>query len=231
MSLSDAILRSAMASKLAYAKNTQMITSFPISRQLLPDNNTFQVIDCSYTGAHAYIWKTGSNSTVIAFRGSHNALDICNYLDSNMIPFSFCDRHVKVHQSIYAMFSSIEPCITENLHPRQHVTFCGHSLGGGIAMFAAAYYAHMSNKNMNITCHTFGAPKVGNERFVQWFTDYVPNTVNLRNKYDIVTYFPFDTGYISPKTLMFNISNYNPIFSHDLDTYIENIVNNLTIKV
>lgn len=231
MILSDGVLRSAMASKLAYAKNTNMVSTFPISRQLLPNNSVFEVIDCSYTGAHAYVWTTGNKSSVVAFRGSLNIIDICSYINSTTRSFSFCDRHMKVHQSIYNMFASIEPWLTEKLHPRQHVTFCGHSRGAGIAMFAAAYYAHMTNRNMNISCHTFGAPKVGDVRFIEWFTEYVPDQVNVRNKYDIVTHYPFSLNYVPPKSIVLGKKPSNPLCDHDLDTYIENIVNHLTIKV
>jgi len=223
MILTDAVLRSAMASKLAYAKNTHTVATFPVSRLLLPEKSKFEVIDCSYTGAHAYTWKTGVKSTVIAFRGSHDITDICSYLNAYTKPFSFCDRQMNVHHCIHDMFMSIEPRITERLHVRQHVTFCGHSLGGAIAMFASAYYAHMSNRNMTISCHTFGTPKVGNSNFLEWFTEYVPDYVNVQNKYDIVTYYPFNNkDYTDVPSLCFDS------FSHDLDKYIENIVDNIT---
>lgn len=225
MKLTDSLLRSAMASKLAYAKSTNLISTFPVSRLLLPENNTFEVIDCSHTGAHAYVWKTGRRATMIAFRGSHDITDICSYINSSVTPFSFCDKRVQVHNRIYSMFSSIEPWISAQLHPRQHVTFCGHSLGGAIAMFAAAYYSHLSNRNMNITCHTFGVPKVGDAAFVEWFTEYVPDHVNVRNKWDVVTYYPFDATYSGSIT---NSVVFDSNWGHDLDTYIENIVDGLT---
>lgn len=230
MMLTDSVLRSAMASKLAYAKSTSLITTFPISRLLLPENNTFEVIDCNYTGAHAYVWKTGNRSTMIAFRGSHDIVDVCSYINSKLTSFSFCDRRMYIHNRIYTMFSSIEPWITQQLHPRQHVTFCGHSLGGAMAMFAAAYYSHQSNHNMNIKCHTFGTPKVGDAKFVEWFNDYVPDSVNIRNKLDIVTYYPFNSIYTPMKSIVFNNAYIDPIRDHDLDTYIENIVNGLTLR-
>lgn len=229
MRLSDSVLRSAMASKLAYAKNVNMIASFPISKQLLPDKSIFDVIECSYTGAHAYVWKTGKQSCVIAFRGSHNLVDICSYIPSKQIAFSFCDRKMHIHKTLYTMFASIEPNITSILHPRQHVTFCGHSLGGAMAMFAAAYYGHLSNRNMHVSCHTFGSPKVGDANFMEWFSDYVPNCVNVRNKYDVVTYYPFNSSYAPARSIVFDKTQpiTNPFYEHDLDTYIENIVNGL----
>lgn len=230
MMLSDAVLRSAMASKLAYAKSTNMVATFPVSRQLLPEKSVFEVMDCSYTGAHAYVWRTGPKSTVIAFRGSHNIIDICSYINARSIPFSFCDRNMEVHQIIYMMFASIEPWIASHMSPRSHVTFCGHSLGGAIAMFAAAYFAHISNRNINVTCHTFGTPKVGDVRFVDWFTEYVPDHVNVRNKWDIVTYYPFDRKFASSSSVLLSKPPTNPFRDHDLDMYIENIVNDMSDK-
>lgn len=231
MILSDAVLRSAMASKLAYAKSTSKVSTFPISRQLLPDKSVFKVIDCSYTGAHAYVWKTGAKSTVIAFRGSHNIIDICSYIIAEPVSFSFCERRMDIHRNIYTMFASIEPWIAEHLHANEHVTFCGHSLGGAIAMFAAAYFAHLSNRNIHITCHTFGTPKVGDANFTQWFSEYVPDYVNVRHKYDIVTYYPFANNYVATKSVVFDKAPTNVFRDHDLDTYIEHIVNGLTLRV
>jgi triacylglycerol lipase len=188
------------------------------------------VVDCSDSGAHAYIWKTGAKSTLVAFRGSHNIIDICSYIYAKPTSFSFAERHMNIHHTIYNMFASIEPHIATSLHPKHHVTFCGHSLGGAIAMFAAAYFAHLSNRNLNITCHTFGTPKVGDAAFREWFTEYVPNHVNVRNKYDVVTLYPFNDKYAYIKSVVFDKHSFNPICDHDLDTYIENIVDGLTLR-
>jgi predicted lipase len=130
------------------------------------------------------------------------------------------------------MFASIEPEITDIVLSHQHhITFCGHSLGGAIAMFAAVYYSHMTNCNTNISCHTFGTPKLGDAEFVKWFADYVPNAVNVYNKYDIVAYYPFDASFSSlPNTVGLSATTGNPVADHDLDKYIENIVNAISKK-
>lgn len=236
--ISDAVLRSAMASKLAYARNTNLVATFPIKKQLLSDEDKFRVIHSPSTSAHAYIWSTGKTSHLISFRGSHNAFEIVKYIDSRQIPFSFCEHHVKVHKRIYEMFFSLEPMITNelfvngNFASKQSITFCGHSLGGSLAMFASAYYSHMTNMNHNITCHTFGAPKLGDANFVEWFRTYVKDSVNVYNKSDVVPLFPFGESFVNDAsiTICLQRTTNNAIEDHDLDTYITNIRNDMHLQ-
>lgn len=232
--ISDSVLRSAMASKLAYAKSTKLVATFPISRQLDIPHNHYQIIENRETGAHAYIWNTGESSKLIAFRGSHDLKDIVSYINTKQVSFSFCDRTVHVHQRLYEMFASIEPHITsllftDGFSKKQHITFCGHSMGGSLAMFASVYYAHLTNGNHDITCHTFGAPKLGDAAFVSWFTYYVDDYVNMCNKCDFVPYFPFNTSKYMNTDLIIETryTTDNIINDHDLETYISNIRNNI----
>lgn len=225
--ITDAVLRSAMASKLAYAKSTQNVATFPINKQLLVEPGHFDMIDCDKSGAHAYIWHTGRSSTLVAFRGSVSVGDVCKYIAGKQVYFSFCDRRVRLHKCTYDMFQSIEPAITNLLYNRrgkQSVTFCGHSLGGALAMFASAYYAHLMNGNYNITCHTFGAPKTGDRMFVDWLDSYVQDQVHVCNKWDIVSKYPFDVRYVplSHKVCM-KYTTHSFFGDHDLDTYISNL--------
>lgn len=233
--LSDAVLRSAMASKLAYARNTSHVATFPMSKQLLADPGKFAVVDCGRTGAHAYIWKTGDNSNLVSFRGSHNIGDILKYVDSRDMTFNFCDRQMKLHKNVYDMFASIEPLLTDILFEdgftrKRHLTFCGHSLGGAMAMFASAYYSHMTNKKNNIVCHTFGAPKIGNWQYMDWFDAYVTHSVHVQNTLDLVTIFTFNGEFVDSsagKTVRMPYTSLDLFKNHDLDTYIDNIRNDI----
>jgi pimeloyl-ACP methyl ester carboxylesterase len=233
MLLSDTVLRSAMASKLAYAKSTPLVDMFPISKQLCPDVGKYRVIDCARTGAHAYVWTTGGNSKVISFRGSHDTWSVLRYVIAARKEFAFCDRHFTVHHMVFDMFMDIEPELTDMLFNgdfsrKQHLTFCGHSLGGALAMFCAAYYAHMTHRRHAITCHAFGAPKVGNDDFMNWFNAYVPDAVSIRNKWDIVPRFPFGITFSDDMaTYTFQRTSANLLEDHDLDTYISNIRNGI----
>jgi hypothetical protein len=229
---SDRILRSAMASKLAYAPDTKASLKFPLQRQLHTNEQStqiVQIIDCGKTGAHAYVWNTGQNSKLIAFRGSHRFGDICKFMKTEKQDFSFCQNKLKVHNVVYEMFASIEPYLTDlmfkenGMTQKQYFTLCGHSAGGALAMFATAYYCSMTNKRHEFACHTFGSPKIGDNDFNQWFIEYVNEAVNLKNKCDIVPCFPFSGYEDLPCTYEMERTTNNIVKDHDLETYIDNI--------
>jgi alpha-beta hydrolase superfamily lysophospholipase len=190
------------------------------------------MIDETSTGVHAYAWKNGVNSTLIAFKGSSSIRDIASSLNFSQTRFSFRDKVVHVHSGVFNMFRSIEGVLTDHLvtdmrlQRPSHVTFCGHSLGGAIAMLAAAYYGNLSNNNIGVACHTFGAPKVGDGAFMEWLDDGVEDLVNLVNDGDIVPALPLVGGYESKFILCDGDGDggnrfKDPLKQHDLDTYIE----------
>lgn len=245
--LSEKILRSAMASKLAYARTEAKLKSMPHTTQLHGTNieknqkkpfSDVWFIDDKQSGVHAYAWKNGSNSTIIAFKGSSNFSDVSNLLDIQQEEFRFKDRSLKIHRGVLKMFQSIEGVLNSqlldslSLQNKKYVTFCGHSLGGAIALLAAAYYGNVSNNNIGISCHTFGAPKVGDSEFIQWLNEGSTEIVNIVNEGDVVPCFPL-CGYDNDesKTIKMNhgvvVKGFKPmknIFKeHDLETYIETL--------
>lgn len=233
--ISERVLRSAMASKLAYAEDIRALARFPVSSLLHGrKSENGKIIDCKRSGAHAYIWQTGENSQIVSFRGSTTMKDVCRFINTELVPFNYCDNTMRVHHVVHTMFASIEKEITEslnlcdNLNDQQNITLCGHSLGGALAMFAAAYFANMTNGRHNIICHTFGAPKVGDESFTQWYEYWVHESVHLKNKYDFLAEYPF-WGYSDASTIIRLGNNPSTLFealsNHDLDTYIRNVTN------
>lgn len=232
--MSDGILRSAMASKLAYAKNAAALKTFPIVKQLHPTRDPIHIIESVKTGAHAYVCETGTNSKYISFRGSHTFKDIIKCINTHQTSFHFADHQVKIHNYIYLMFESIEPILTNEIlkttsSKSQNITFCGHSLGGSIATLAATYYATLTDNRFNIDLHTFGAPKVGNAAFTEWHAQVVKNPIHIKNKCDIVPNFPFCTDYSSTNHYVMDYTSHNILEDHDLDTYIDHIMNAIEI--
>ena len=93
----------------------------------------------------------------------------------------------RVHVGFLRDIESVWPAIgrrLEELHrkrPGRRVWFTGHSLGGALATLAADRYSHASG------IYTFGAPRVGNERFAKAFR--VP-AFRIVNNNDIVSWLP-----------------------------------------
>ena len=90
-------------------------------------------------------------------------------------------------------------------------------------MIAAAYYGNLTNRNVKVSCHTFGAPKVGDANFVEWMTKGIEENVNIVNQNDIVPYLPVKKVFKDNNNIFMPMSSCNVYVCHDLDSYIENL--------
>ena len=64
----------------------------------------------------------------------------------------------------------------------------GHSLGGALAVIAAAEL--QSRYNSVYSLYTFGQPRVGNDKFGQFMTGYIPLTFRIVHYADEVPHVP-----------------------------------------
>lgn len=222
MQLKENILRSAVASKKAYAP-PQLLKS---KHANLPSN---QIYD-SRTRTSLYVWDTGDSSKMVAFRGSTHIKDILNYMECYQTMFAFAQYKMKIHTGVLDMFSSIEPelsatILNNNGASVSNLTFCGHSLGGALAIIAATYYGMMLHKRCEINCHTFGTPKVGNKELSLVFNDHVNESYHFINNNDIVPMFPvYPLDYSLPLKHVIRLYDTSDLMkAHDLDTYIDNL--------
>lgn len=232
----DKLLRSARASKLSYVNIEKKLAHSTVMQingcnKVCFDRrkrNELWCIDSQATNARVYAWKHGPSSMIVSFRGSSSIKDILTFLDSRYVPFSFCDKVFRIHAGVHTMFESIENVLTDEMMvKREHihsVTFCGHSLGGSLALLAAAYYGHVFNKTIRVSCHTFGSPKIGDEDFYSWLADGTDEVINVVNNGDIVPSLPpFYSASHHKMTTTGDVLLVNPIEQHDLNTYIKQL--------
>ena len=64
----------------------------------------------------------------------------------------------------------------------------GHSLGGALAVMAAAHLQH-KYKVVELL-YTLGQPRVGNYYFASFMTQFIPNTYRIVHYTDIVPHIP-----------------------------------------
>lgn len=239
LSYSDELLRSAFASKLAYSRgNINHKSMKNVNTQLHGINNSLKPVwrIPKSIGVHVYAYQSGDRSYVIAFKGSSSISDFQAFFDDNLVPFNFREKSVKIHKGVLSLFENVETSLTNFIFPMiklndpLFITFCGHSLGGSIAMLASVYYSSLSNGNIQTTCHTFGSPKMGDISFNKWILEDTNSIINIQNRGDIIPMLPYNSKYTLPSHYLIGNHNIDIFKQHDLDTYIENLINVFQIQ-
>jgi predicted lipase len=191
-----------------------------------------------------------NNTLYICFRGTSSLRDWKINLDSRLIQQNKNDDIFKVHKGFYTQYNSIKNIITSYIvqnYTYNNIVICGHSLGGALATICA-FDLYDNIYNNNITCVTFGSPRVGDKNFVRLYNKYNINTHRIVISGDPVPKWPLNGNYIhicccmyfknkkifikpnkayvSIKRFLIYILNcdYN-LYSHDMDNYI-NILDN-----
>ena len=109
----------------------------------------------------------------MAFRGS---VDIANWilnLKTTRTSYPLCDGcsvHVGFNQGFNSVKTKVEAIIEQlrDQYPDTPILVTGHSLGGALAVMAAA---HLHNKYSLVEkLYTLGQPRVGNDKFAQFMT-------------------------------------------------------------
>ncbi len=130
----------------------------------------------STTGAQACVqgFGTDSSSLVVAFKGSTSPEDFIQDARVEHLPYPVASHGAWVHAGFGEDARSIaEPLLStlaswRRKHGKQGgIWFTGHSLGGALAILAAAM-ARGWNLPVAGVC-TFGQPRVGNRVFAAWF--------------------------------------------------------------
>jgi hypothetical protein len=124
------------------------------------------------------------------------------------------------------------------------IKFIGHSLGGALATLFTGSVASLYSE-INVICHTFGSPRVGNKNYALWFKKNVSssNCVRFMIREDPVAQMPISPYFYhvsDAKCIMkdmtvkdlpdnkwylrlinFRINCCKPVLAHSCDRYIE----------
>eukprot|EP00892_Ulva_mutabilis_P001936 jgi/Ulvmu1/11743/UM008_0156.1 len=106
-----------------------------------------------------------------------------------------------LHKGFYLSYRSVQPQLRDVLamitggDPAWAVTTTGHSLGGALATICAYDLGTSRDTPYRVACHTFGCPRVGNDRFTAAYVRAVPQTFRFYNRNDLVAQVPWFAGY------------------------------------
>ncbi|MCJ1363355.1 hypothetical protein MMC16_002462 [Acarospora aff. strigata] len=101
---------------------------------------------------------------VLAIRGSSSAQNFAVDALAGFVPSKICPGCL-VHQGFYGAWLELKAFLLPTLtaavamYPDHQIVITGHSLGGAIAIIAAA---ELRNKGMNIAMYSYGQPRIGN---------------------------------------------------------------------
>ena len=195
--------------------------------------------------AQAYVFQM-KDTTVIAFRGTSSYMDAFTDLNafSTILPSFFFvkssvtnNNDIKVHAGFLKQYISLRKQILENIK-REKIIVTGHSLGGALSQIAALELSSFAD----LSCITFGSPRVGNKEFAKFLSEKVPNNLAIVHKLDPIPQLPSFWGWWKhPSTKRLEVSEniltehfedknnfsfnvWNPSKAHTLQSYKMNLI-------
>jgi predicted lipase len=98
---------------------------------------------------------------------------------------------MQVHYGFIQAYTSVRDAVLNMTRDtsRTRVVTAGHSLGGALAILAAMDIK-LNVPGKQITCYTFGGPKVGDPIFAKAYDKLVPDTYRIVNDADVIPTIP-----------------------------------------
>ena len=177
----------AFASKLAYQSEDQIYI------KLLEQGFNTEFINEVSTDTQLFIAHNGS-AIVIAFRGTEKFKDWLTNAGIDFRDTSYGLVHKGFDHALDSVWSQITTALEKIQQYGQPLWITGHSLGGALAVLAAARLTLDIDKNIYKSInglYVFGQPRVGNRTFVKALDDAIkPRYFCFVNDNDIVPRVP-----------------------------------------
>lgn len=148
------------------------------------------------TDAKGFVaYDSDEGEIIVSFSGT-DPTSIRNWIDDIQtwkVEYPYC-TDCSVHKGFYSTFNSVKDQVIslvkeyKNSHPSATITVTGHSLG---AAMAAHGMAELTQQGMKLTsAYTYGMPRVGDEKFQEWYSANVIGTYRVTHHRDPVPHLP-----------------------------------------
>ncbi|NDJ16051.1 lipase family protein [Myxacorys almedinensis] len=175
---------------------------------------TPELISQADTDTQCAVFADGGNAIYIVFQGSTSDLDWETNLEFKQELVDFKQEVIqeqivqdkeqvypygaesksgaKMHKGFVTAYFSVRDQIFNYLRSRNvsRVTVTGHSLGGALATLCTVDLQFNFSGQFAIDNYTFGAPRVGNDGFVESFNRRIPDSFRFVYGMDIVAAIP-----------------------------------------
>jgi triacylglycerol lipase len=146
------------------------------------------------------LYDIKNNRLILSFRGTEKKfVDWLNDFTFTQTPLFDSDKfelNGLVHTGFYLAYLIVrKQLITLVLNEVKNnnvkkVCITGHSLGGGIATIAALDISRLMKNDIEVEVYTYGAPRVGNPEFSDYYNEIVKNSFRIVNENDLATFVP-----------------------------------------
>lgn len=174
------------------------------------ENTCTSCNSCGYccggrTDAQMLMLRTKDDNLIFSFRGSESLTDIGIDMTTCKTEFSCLKNMEKanftndtiphIHKGFYSQFNDLNSIIVNFIiknkdKPINKLIFCGHSLGGALAVIAASAFSLMYKDIYPVMCFSTGAPLVGDQNFCDFYNEFVNESYNLIYRYDPAPHMP-----------------------------------------
>lgn len=142
-----------------------------------------QCFDSIETDTRCFIAR-GDQFDLAGFKGTSSIRDML--IDAQIIQTEWYDS--RVHSGFLSAYGSVRDRIVVNEGDKP-ILVVGHSLGGGLATLYASDMVHQGY-GRQVSCVTFGSPRVGDDAFVAQYNKMAIETTRVVHHYDIVPRVP-----------------------------------------
>jgi predicted lipase len=135
-----------------------------------------ELIEDETTETRAFL-AVGSDCVIVCFRGSANMRNWLTDIDAVRVSVPWGESGmdgVEVHRgfldALESIWGELEEALASMALRGRTVFFAGHSLGGALAMLAAARWVEGGCPEDDVVAHySFGQPRVGNAAWAAWY--------------------------------------------------------------
>lgn len=134
--------------------------------------------------------KHHANNLYMVFRGCKDIDEVVECINTK-VKKPFMSRSMYVNTAFWEKYESLKDDIEDVIHSYENIdsiVFAGHSLGGAMAQLAGTF----GELSCDVTCHTYGAPYVGDHKFKRLLEDKLVEHKRCTVKQDIIPKIKFN---------------------------------------
>eukprot|EP00924_Labyrinthula_sp_SR-Ha-C_P004373 snap_masked-scaffold_3-processed-gene-21.48-mRNA-1 protein AED:1.00 eAED:1.00 QI:0/-1/0/0/-1/1/1/0/307 len=134
-------------------------------------------------------YDSAEDRIVVAFRNTQDSAQFLTNLDLDLVVPPYCSS-CRVGESFLNAFYEVGQDVLDAINDLSNqvgtndILLTGHSLGGAMMHHCAGFLRQIYGNRFNIVGYTFGAPRVGNDDFADWFANEFPNWFRVVNYND-----------------------------------------------